>query len=203
MNQAAGPSGLADAAGRHPSQATTPGLSHGTYLVLLLFYGCARSSGATDRRFSLPATVDARGAPRSARRAQPRRAAGIRAISAATRAGTYGTQVAPRDNRSALTRRASIHSFGPEVMAARCARPGRCLAPCSRSGTVRDPVRHMMRRSGFWRVRVLLPGGCFESDHQLGRDPAAVFDLDALRFGPLADLGGVQPARRGPPPGPR
>jgi hypothetical protein len=87
-------------------------------------------------------------------------------------------------------------------MAARCGRPGWCLAPCSRSGTVRDPVRRMMRRSGLWRVRVLLPGGRFESDHQLGRYPAAVFDLDALGFGPLADLSGIQPARRGPPPGP-
>ena len=67
----------------------------------------------------------------------------------------------------------------------------------------------------LWRCR---PGSCprweggsgsycpvaaLNSDYQLGRDPAAVFDLDALGLGPLADLGGVQPARRSPPPGPR
>ena len=51
--------------------------------------------------------------------------------------------------------------------------------------------------------RVLLSGGCFEFDHQLGGHPAAVFDLDALGFGPLADVGGVQPARRSPAPGSR
>src|SRR5579859_3004695 len=54
-----------------------------------------------------------------------------------------------------------------------------------------------------WRAsRVLLSRGCLEFHHQFGRDAAAVFDLDALGFGPLADLGGVRPARRSPPPGP-
>lgn len=42
----------------------------------------------------------------------------------------------------------------------------------------------------------LLPSGRFEFDHQLGRHPAAVFYLDALCPGPLADLGRVQAARR-------
>ena len=44
----------------------------------------------------------------------------------------------------------------------------------------------------------LLAGGRLELDHQFGRHPAAVFHLDALRLGPLADLGGVQAARRSP-----
>jgi Protein of unknown function (DUF4242) len=57
-------------------------------------------------------------------------------------------------------------------------------------------------RPGMTGIRVLLPGSRLELHHQLGRDAAAVFDLDALGFGPLADLGGVQPARRSPPPGP-
>src|SRR5579859_2868092 len=56
---------------------------------------------------------------------------------------------------------------------------------------------------GLGRVQVLLPGGRLEFHHQLGRHAAAVFDLDALGFGPLADLGGVRPARRSPAPGPR
>ena len=37
-----------------------------------------------------------------------------------------------------------------------------------------------------------------EPDDQLGRDPAAVLDLDTLRLGPFADLRGGQPAGRGP-----
>jgi hypothetical protein len=44
----------------------------------------------------------------------------------------------------------------------------------------------------------LLFGGGLEPDHQLGGYPAAVPYLDALRFGPLANLGGIQPARRCP-----
>ena len=38
-------------------------------------------------------------------------------------------------------------------------------------------------------------GRCLELDHELGGDPAAVLYLDALRLGPLADLGRVDPVR--------
>jgi hypothetical protein len=37
----------------------------------------------------------------------------------------------------------------------------------------------------------------FEFDYEFGRYPAAVFDVDALGLGPLADLGGVRRARCG------
>src|SRR5215475_4510189 len=41
-----------------------------------------------------------------------------------------------------------------------------------------------------------MAGGGPELDHQVSGHPAAVFHLDALGPGPLADLGGVQAARR-------
>jgi hypothetical protein len=41
-------------------------------------------------------------------------------------------------------------------------------------------------------VRVLLSSGGLEFDYELGRYPAAVFDIDALGLGPLTDFGGVQ-----------
>jgi hypothetical protein len=51
-------------------------------------------------------------------------------------------------------------------------------------------------------VSALLAGGGLEFGYQVGGHPAAVFYLDALHPGPLADLGGVQaagwPARRLP-----
>jgi hypothetical protein len=43
--------------------------------------------------------------------------------------------------------------------------------------------------------RTLLSGRGLELDYQFSRYPAAVFDVDALRLSPLADLGGVQPIR--------
>ena len=52
------------------------------------------------------------------------------------------------------------------------------------------------------RPRPLLSGGGLELDHQFGRHPPAVLHLDALRLGPLADLGAVHPARRCPAPAP-
>ena len=55
---------------------------------------------------------------------------------------------------------------------------------------------------GIVVIPCLLCGGRFEFDHQFGRHPAAVFYLEALGFGPLADVGGVRPARRSPAPGP-
>jgi len=63
------------------------------------------------------------------------------------------------------------------------------------------PVSCTRRRSRA--LRILLSGGRFEFHHQFGRHAAAVFDLDSLGFGPLADFGGVQPARRRPAPGSR
>jgi hypothetical protein len=42
----------------------------------------------------------------------------------------------------------------------------------------------------------LVSGRRLELDHQFGRYPAAVLYLDALRPGPLADFGGVQPVCR-------
>jgi len=44
----------------------------------------------------------------------------------------------------------------------------------------------------------LLAGGGLELDDQPGRDPATVLYLDAVRPGPLADLGGVHAVRRSP-----
>jgi len=55
----------------------------------------------------------------------------------------------------------------------------------------------------------LLPGSRLEPGHQVSRHPAAVLHLDALGLSPLADLSGIQPARRAPassaarPPGSR
>src|SRR5207245_842406 len=46
----------------------------------------------------------------------------------------------------------------------------------------------------------LLAGRGPKFDYQLSWHPAPVFHLDALRLGPLADLGTVQPARRSPAP---
>jgi hypothetical protein len=46
----------------------------------------------------------------------------------------------------------------------------------------------------------LLAGRRLELDHQFSGYPPAVFHLDALRLGPLADLSGVQPAGRSPAP---
>ncbi len=48
------------------------------------------------------------------------------------------------------------------------------------------------------RAGPLVSGGRLEFHYQLSRHPAAVLYLDALRLGPLADLGGIQPARRSP-----
>ena len=45
-------------------------------------------------------------------------------------------------------------------------------------------------------VSALLAGGSLEFGHQIGGYPAAVFHLDALCPGPLADIGRVQDARR-------
>ncbi len=50
------------------------------------------------------------------------------------------------------------------------------------------------------RLQGLLSGSRLELDDQLGGHPSAVFYLDALRLGPLTDLGGVQPAHRAPAP---
>jgi len=47
------------------------------------------------------------------------------------------------------------------------------------------------RRGSSWS---LLSGGGLELHDQLGGHPAAVLYLDALRFGPLADLGAAGPA---------
>jgi hypothetical protein len=44
--------------------------------------------------------------------------------------------------------------------------------------------------------RTLLSGRLLELDYQLSGHPSAVFDVDALCLGPLADLGRVQPVRR-------
>src|SRR2546429_5706579 len=55
--------------------------------------------------------------------------------------------------------------------------------------------------------RTLLSGSGLDPGHQFGGHPPAVFDLDALRPGPLADLGAIHPApwcpapRPGRPPG--
>ena len=46
----------------------------------------------------------------------------------------------------------------------------------------------------------LARGRRLELDHQFGGYPATVFHLDALRLGPLTDLGGVHPAGRSPAP---
>jgi hypothetical protein len=46
----------------------------------------------------------------------------------------------------------------------------------------------------------LLPGCRLEFHDQFSGYSPAVFHLDALRLGPLPDLGGVQPARRSPAP---
>lgn len=45
-------------------------------------------------------------------------------------------------------------------------------------------------------VSALLAGSGLEFDHQVSGYPAAIFHLDALCPGPLADLGGVQAVRR-------
>ena len=64
----------------------------------------------------------------------------------------------------------------------------------------------LYRRPGT--SRILLPGCGRELDDQLGRHPSTVFHVDAVRFGPAADLGGVRPAGSRPasaagrPPGP-
>ena len=64
----------------------------------------------------------------------------------------------------------------------------------------------LYRRPGT--SRILLPGCGRELDDQPGRHPSAVFPVDAVRVGPLADLGGVRPAcsrpasAAGRPPGP-
>jgi len=47
---------------------------------------------------------------------------------------------------------------------------------------------------------ILLAGCSLELDDQFSGYPPAVFHLDALRLGPLSDLGGVQPVRRSPAP---
>ena len=49
---------------------------------------------------------------------------------------------------------------------------------------------------------VLLRGRGFELHDELGGYPAAVFDVDALASGPVADFGGVRVARAGLAAGP-
>src|SRR6516164_4388201 len=57
--------------------------------------------------------------------------------------------------------------------------------------------------SGYGRASaVLVPGRGLEPDHQFSRHATAVLDLDALRLGPLTNLGGVDSAGRGPAPAP-
>ena len=51
--------------------------------------------------------------------------------------------------------------------------------------------------SGTGASGALLSRSGLEFDYELGRYPAAVFDVDALSFGPLADFGGVQGVRLG------
>jgi hypothetical protein len=71
------------------------------------------------------------------------------------------------------------------------------IQPCELRQRLRCSVnRHesepLYRRPGT--SRILLPGCGRELDDQPGRHPSTVFHVDAVRFGPLADLGGVQPA---------
>src|SRR6266566_3343881 len=58
----------------------------------------------------------------------------------------------------------------------------------------------VIRRPGT--SRTLLSGSGLEPGHQSGGHPPAVLDLDALRPGPLADLGAIHPAPRRPAPRP-
>jgi len=57
-------------------------------------------------------------------------------------------------------------------------------------------VRH--RCADQRTVPDLLCGGGLELDHQFGGHPSAVLHVDALRLGPLADLGAVHPVRPRP-----
>jgi len=54
----------------------------------------------------------------------------------------------------------------------------------------------MSRRTN--RAAALIPRCRPEPDDQLGRNPAAVLDLDTLSLGPFTDFRGVQPACRRP-----
>src|SRR5436305_14255753 len=58
----------------------------------------------------------------------------------------------------------------------------------------------MSRRTN--RAAALIPRCRPAPDDQLGRNPAAVLDLDTLRLGPFTDFRGVQPASRRPASGP-
>jgi hypothetical protein len=57
-------------------------------------------------------------------------------------------------------------------------------------------VSELPRPSQDANISALLAGSRLEFNHQVGGHPAAVFHLDALCSGPLADLGRVQPACR-------
>jgi len=57
-------------------------------------------------------------------------------------------------------------------------------------------VRELPRPSRDVNISALLAGSRLEFNHQVGGHPAAVFHLDALCPGPLADLGSVRAARR-------
>ena len=76
------------------------------------------------------------------------------------------------------------------------------VGPAQRRGTRPAAVGHAAPAGRGQARQTLFPGRGLELDHQFSRYPSAVFHLDALRLGPLADLGGVQPARRRPAPAP-
>jgi hypothetical protein len=100
---------------------------------------------------------------------------------------------------SASRPRASGRIGGATIAAAPQARPlnhGRSCMAVHKCAQETPSFRHesepLYRRPGT--SRILLPGCGLELDDQPGRHPSTVFHADAVRLGPLADLGGVQPA---------
>ena len=91
------------------------------------------------------------------------------------------------DHRS--RRRRTLHRYKQDLPFPDLAQAARRLRgwPCRFGKRVRSRCRRLYRG--------LLPGGGLEFHYQLGGHPAAVFYLDALGFGPLADFSGVQAVR--------
>ena len=97
---------------------------------------------------------------------------------------TLGSVQVSDDHRS--RRRRTLHRYKQDLPFPDLAQAARRLRgwPCRFGKRVRSRCRRF--------IGGLLPGGGLEFHYQLGGHPAAVFYLDALRLGPLADFSDVQ-----------
>ena len=151
------------------------------------------SRGQALSRSRHPAAPARPPADRPAHRASPRRP------SRASRSSQRPTSTATAGPRLCPDRAASLHAgISPradEFSDDNVSIGPRTLAGLQRLGTRPLPLLpyRACRAAGTTRLYFLVRG--LELDHQFSQDPSAVSHLDALRLGPLADLGDVQAAR--------